>query len=370
VKTVLFYLSDFQSGGTEWFAVRLARAMKKKNIKPIFLVTQKKGELIKLIQSEFDTTILNGKKYCLCSLLLTIPDTIKFINNKKPDAIISGLPLLNFTMSLAIRFSKHKLCFIVVEHLRIRNDGNIFYKIKQKLKQKLSCIAHHMATHVVCVSKIVLNDINCCTGLCCKVRNKEMIYNPIIPDDIEDLKKQQIYHRWFENKKTPVILAIGRLLPVKDFTTLIRAFKEVINVKPVKLIILGEGVELLKLEKLIEDLNIQDHISMPGTVRNVFPYLKSADLFVLSSKREAFGNVIVEALSCGTFVVSTDCGGPKEILENENLGLLVPPSDPNKMKDAILKALDTKHDKQILTNRGKDFSVEKSVNAYIKLLEK
>ncbi len=329
-------------------------------------MTQKKGELLSLIQSEFDTTILKGHGYCLCALFLTLPATIRFLHKEKPTAIISGLPFLNIMATLALRFTKQPCNLIAVEHMRLSPKGPLLHRIKQTVKQTLIKWVHKHATHTVCVSQTVCADVSQYAGS--PQKPIRLIYNPIIPDEIGSLIAEPISHRWVHQKEASLILAIGRLLPVKNFETLLRAFKEVIKERPTKLILLGEGVELLKLERLIEKLGIQDHVSMPGTVRNVFPYLKAADLFVLSSLHEAFGNVVAESLACGTPVVSTDSGGPREILKDGELGTLVPCKNPTALKDAILKTLDTQHNSQKLIERSKDFSAQKAAEAYLKLI--
>src|SRR5690625_7627691 len=94
--------------------------------------------------------------------------------------------------------------------------------------------------------------------------------------------------------------------------------------------------------------------------------MSKAYLFVLSSKWEGFGNVLVEALACGCSVVSTDCpGGPREILDNGKYGKLVPVGDADEMAKAILSSLESPTNKKTLINRGYEFTKEKSVNEYL-----
>ena len=82
-----------------------------------------------------------------------------------------------------------------------------------------------------------------------------------------------------------------------------------------RLVILGDGPERSKLEKLIIDKNQQENIYLLGLQENPFHYLKRSDLFVLSSNWEGFGNVVFEALTCAIPVISTDCEfGPNEII--------------------------------------------------------
>ncbi len=165
----------------------------------------------------------------------------------------------------------------------------------------------------------------------------------------------------------------------KNFSLLIQAFsialKRVFRViinKP-ELYILGEGHEKENLESLISELKLQDKVFLPGFVDNPSEILSSANLFVLSSNREGFGNVLVEALSCGLPLISTDCpSGPSEILKNGQLGKLVPVNDVKSMTDAIIEAINnpdkysTREERML---RAKDFSVENVVNQYELLFE-
>nr|WP_241878977.1 glycosyltransferase [Psychrobacter sp. PraFG1]UNK05619.1 glycosyltransferase [Psychrobacter sp. PraFG1] len=164
-----------------------------------------------------------------------------------------------------------------------------------------------------------------------------------------------------------MVLAVGRLTHQKDFATLIHAFKKVLKNKACNLIILGEGELRCELEKLIKDLNLQDNVQLPGFVNNPYAWMSKADLFVLSSIYEGFGNVLVEAMACGTPVVSTDCpSGPSEILENGRWGSLVPTNDPDSLAEAILKALNnTKFKSELVKKRAEDFSVDNSLSGYI-----
>ena len=106
---------------------------------------------------------------------------------------------------------------------------------------------------------------------------------------------------------------------------------------PSRLMLLGAGPMLDELRGLATSLGIAEHVSFEGFVPNPLPYMRAADAFVLSSRSEGFGNVLVEAMGCGTPVISTDCPhGPAEILANGRYGILVPPRDP----DALAPAFD------------------------------
>jgi len=105
-------------------------------------------------------------------------------------------------------------------------------------------------------------------------------------------------------------------------------------------------------------------------VSNPYPWYCTADLFVLSSMWEGFGNVIVEALECGVPVVSTNCpSGPSEILDNGEYGTLVPVGDYVLLSNAIHSTLLKKVNKNKLIERSKQFTVTKISLQYLKYFE-
>jgi len=137
-----------------------------------------------------------------------------------------------------------------------------------------------------------------------------------------------------------VIIGIGRLTRQKDFGTLIRAFAEVRKRIPSRLLILGEGEDRRSLEQLCQSLGISDDVDFPGFVVNPHAFLARAAVFVLSSRWEGLGNVLVEALAAGIPVVSTDCpNGPSEILDHGRYGQLVPVEDSAAMAEAIMRVM-------------------------------
>ena len=141
-------------------------------------------------------------------------------------------------------------------------------------------------------------------------------------------------------KKTPVIVAMGRLEEQKDFKSLLAAFAGISDRTSARLLILGEGSERGELEQRVADYELQSRVQLPGFVENPYPYLAAADLFVLSSRWEGLPTVLVEALACGTRVVSTDCpSGPAEILYDDSVGTLVPVGQVEDLGNAMLREL-------------------------------
>jgi glycosyltransferase involved in cell wall biosynthesis len=136
-----------------------------------------------------------------------------------------------------------------------------------------------------------------------------------------------------------------------------------------KLMLVGTGAGEVDLRTLAGELGLASQVVFAGFHPDPTSFYQTADLFVLSSDYEGFGNVIVEALACGTSVVSTDCpSGPAEILENGRYGRLVPVRDAQALADAMQKALATPHDPALLKQRASDFAPAIATKRYLELL--
>lgn len=160
----------------------------------------------------------------------------------------------------------------------------------------------------------------------------EVVNNPIEQEYIQ----RQLTGTIPESVKLPYIFAAGRLTMQKGFDVLVKAFARVFSQTPVNLIIAGEGKDRSILVQLIQSFNLSDRILLLGNTPNLFPLYKHAMFFVLSSRWEGFGNVIVEALSCGCPVIASNCPyGPTEILNHGEYGMLVPPEDIEALSQAM-----------------------------------
>jgi glycosyltransferase involved in cell wall biosynthesis len=160
-------------------------------------------------------------------------------------------------------------------------------------------------------------------------------------------------------------------MPQKDFTTLIRAFAKVRQQRPCRLMILGEwSGHKAVLDALIQELQIEADVELPGFVYNPYPYMAQASVFALSSRYEGFGNVLVEAMAVGTPVVATNCeSGPAEILEHGKYGPLVPVGDADALAEAIVQTLNHPVDPMILQARAEDFSSRRIAKQYLQCFQ-
>ena len=197
----------------------------------------------------------------------------------------------------------------------------------------------------------------------------KVIYNPIFTPALLEKAQQPLAHPWFSSNQPPVILGVGRLEKQKDFPTLIRAFAQVQQQRPFRLIILGEGPQRSQLEALVQEMGLMANVDMPGFVVNPYAYMNQSAVCVLSSAWEGFGNVLVEAMATGTPVVSTNCeSGPAEILANGQYGKLVAVGDVEGMAEAIANTLNNPPNSQTLRQRAMEFSQERALAKYLEVL--
>lgn len=151
-------------------------------------------------------------------------------------------------------------------------------------------------------------------------RNRYYILdNPVI-----DSQKRIVpcEHKWLGGNKTyPVIIVSGRIAEDKRNDIAVRILADIIKKKDVRMIVLGDGPEKNKVEQLSDKLGVRAKVDFSGYVQNPKGYMINADVFLHTARLEAFGNVIVEALHCNLPIVSTDCGGPIDIIEGDKYGI-------------------------------------------------
>ncbi|MDR3164347.1 MAG: glycosyltransferase [Synergistaceae bacterium] len=193
-----------------------------------------------------------------------------------------------------------------------------------------------------------------------------VIYNPVLVDEIREKASHAVEHPWFANGAPPVIISCGRLVPQKDFETLLRAFALLRRETLSRLVILGEGPERKGLEALIRSLGIDDCAALFGFDENPYKYIAKANLFVLSSVFEGLPTVIIEAMALDIPVVSTDCpSGPAELLARHP-ERLVPMRDPEALAAAMKKGLEIGREQNDLSR----FSAANCADGYIALMSR
>jgi glycosyltransferase involved in cell wall biosynthesis len=261
----------------------------------------------------------------------------RYLRTVKPDVVFSAEDHLNSIVLLAAIASGSKAKISCSSRVTPYDTySNILFSKRWFLKQVVRAVMWR-ADALTCVSKDMVKQYQ-------KVFRSPRhvcVYN-ISDDENSRLKiKESVEHEWINSKDTPLLIAAGTLAPWKGFRDLIQAMKILLEKRPARLLILGDGPSRSELEALIVDLDLSDQVLLQGFVENPLKYFANADVFVLSSHVEGLPNVLVEAMMCGCTPVSTDCPtGPRELLQNGKYGYLVPVQDPDAMAAAIEQALD------------------------------
>jgi glycosyltransferase involved in cell wall biosynthesis len=196
-----------------------------------------------------------------------------------------------------------------------------------------------------------------------------VVRNPVITARLSEATAAPPPHPWLTQDDTPVLLGVGRLTRQKDFPTLIRAFAQLRQSRPCRLIILGEGHQRKSLESLARELDVAQDLALPGFTSNPYVYMRHANLFVLSSRWEGSPNVLTEAMALGTPVISTDCpSGPNELLDQGRIAPLVPMGDWRRLADTMAHVLDQPMAPESLQDAVREYNAETSAKRYLEIL--
>ncbi len=243
----------------------------------------------------------------------------------------------NLATAAAKVLSRQGVKAILIEH----NTFSV-HEGRHPYKRFLAGRLYARADRVVGVSQGVSRDLVATFPRLAPVTTT--IYNCLLtpPEQLQALAQEAVDHPWFTDHDRPLFLNVGELFPRKGQDTLLRAFALVRQTLPARLVIVGTLIEPTHsaLQQLAADLGIAAEVAFLGYQSNPFKYMARADAFVLSSREEGFGLVLVEAMACGCPVIATNCPyGPDEIIVPEDSGLLVPVDDPEAMAAAMLRML-------------------------------
>jgi N-acetylgalactosamine-N,N'-diacetylbacillosaminyl-diphospho-undecaprenol 4-alpha-N-acetylgalactosaminyltransferase len=371
-KNILILCASMQKGGAERVISLLLKELENEQNIIVHFMMMEEGidyDLPKVITP----IILSNSKKSGIQKLLELPFIAmklkKYIKENDIDTVMSFLYRPNYINILAKIFgSSHKsIINIRSTTSRYKNEG-LLGKVNLFLIKNL----FNKADLIISNSKGVDEDLKSLINI---TTNTKVIYNPVDIEYINSKKDicEDIDLEFINNKQ--YIISVGRLIPLKRNSDLIKAFFELQkNDDSLELIFLGDGI--LK-DDLINDcvkLGIKDKVYFLGNVKNPFYYLNNSDLFVLNSEIEGFPNVLVEAMACGLPVISSDCkSGPREILEDEEYGLLYPVGSVEilieKMKFYLYEDIDRENIQSKNLKRIEDFSVGKIMNQFKKVLE-
>lgn len=284
---------------------------------------------------------------------------IEFLKNHKPDVVHTSGSEANFHGLWAAKIAKTPVR--IGEEIGFPNHGKLW-----RMVFKITYMTAHV---VIGISKAVADQLISLGEI--PSQKAFVIYNPVSTPEYS-----KVASTIGINKEDNFVFVITcRLVPIKNIDLLFRSFSELLNegtnIK-ILLWIIGTGPEQKSLEELSKSLEIEKYIHFFGFQKNVFPFLKQADAFVLPSVSEGFSISLVEAMLMGLPSIATKVGGPSEIIEDEKSGFLIDPGDKEELKSRMRETLymmknERDEMKENAVKRGQFFSLHSYIDNLSKL---
>lgn len=335
---VLFAIGSLAAGGSERQLLTILRHVDRQHIEPHLYLIDRSGEFLQDVPSDVCITAFSdepplGSWYFPGRVRRQqISHLSKVLQEQRIDVLYDRTFLMPLITRSACKQARVPRVSTIVADPR----ADLQYNVQRFrwLKQYLLTWAYREAQCVVSVSRELARMSAEFYGL--HPSKLRTIYNGFDFDSIDKLADEicpELDSSHFN------VVSIGRLQEQKAVDQLLIAVKQLETQplrKPLKVWIIGEGPDATRLQSITHQLGLQDVVRFVGYQTNPYRWLRHAQLFVLTSRSEGMPNVLVEAMACRVPVISTDCRfGPSEILNEPELGSLVPVDDPVALAKAI-----------------------------------
>ena len=374
-KKIMFVIPSLEGGGAERVAANLLDALGKTGSEITLCLFGRDHN--QYLPGNIRVRYLPVKStgnffYVVAKFFILIFYMRKIIKEEKPNSILSFMDYPNIVAILSNLLSGRRARINISVHtsptLQLKRYSNNRWNGIISILMRL---LYNKADKIIAVSSFIKGDLIKNYGI--KESGVMVIYNPVDIEKINTLASEEISLQLIK-EEVPIIISVGRLSREKGHEFLLKAFAIMRKKVRMRLVILGEGEEERNLGKLSRNLGINNDVVLLGYDKNPYKYMKRASIFVLSSLYEGFPNVLIEAMACGTPVISTQYNPyPHEIIEHGKNGLLVPVADENALAEAMLRLLNDKVLRKTLAEKAKkrivDFSIEKITEQYKAVLD-
>lgn len=356
---VAFLLPNMGAGGAERLTLDLMAGFIARGVQVDLVLLARTGAFLSLVPEGVRIIDLAAPRLRKAFLPLR-----RYLAREKPDALVAAMWPLTVVAVAAAAGLAQRPRVILSDHCPLKQQ------YAQRLGQlRLSMLAtYRFADAVVGVSDGLSDELAELAGI--SRARVTTIANPVPRPRQSGVDPQDLW----QGRKGKRLLSVGTLKAEKNHALLIDAFALATRDQDAVLAIVGEGEARGRLEAQMTCLGLADRVLLPGYAATPGDWYAGADLFVLSSDYEGFGNVMVEAMHFGLPVVATDCPyGPADVLGADVLragrwGALVPRGDAVALARAMCKTLATPHDPAAQIERAMDYSQERAVAGYWQLM--
>ncbi|SFQ62869.1 Glycosyltransferase involved in cell wall bisynthesis [Roseivivax halotolerans] len=361
-QRISILLPDLRGGGAERISIVLAHEFARAGHQVEFVLRQARGELLDEARQSFSVVDLDTAR--VRSVLRKL---VTYLRQRQPDVLLAAMWPLTCIAPVASRLAGLRCKVLVSEHGILSAQYKDWGAAHRIALRATTGLGYRLAHRRIGVSDGVARDM---AGLSSMAPDRfDTIYNPVPPRAEPSEAAIAAAEALWNAPPGQRLVTVGTMKAVKNHPLLLRAFAQLPR-PGARLMFVGDGSERDALVSLAQELGVADRVIFAGFHPDPSPFYRTADLFALSSNYEGFGNVIVEALSCGTPVVSTDCpSGPNEILEGGRYGRLVPVGDEQALAQAMSDALAAPVDRDALIQRAADFAPAIAAQGYLALLD-
>lgn len=334
LSSVLFVVPSLGGGGAEMNAARLSHPLQKAGVSCTYATFSSQNSYRDKLHPDARMIALasSSSSSSMLRLLRGVPSLARLLRKGAFDAVVPVLegPALAVALAGPLAWRRVPVVLSVQNaFLRLLRESP---RLTDRVLHRVWAAAYGRADAAIALSQGVSRDLATyvprLAGRIRTVNNVGLMEPPPAHGD----------RRPAANRAR--LVACGRLDPVKDYPTMLRAVALLAREREVTLELLGDGPQRAPLEALVTSLGIADKVVFHGFVDRPEAIMDGADVFVLSSLSEGFGNVIVEAMALGIPVVATDCPyGPAEILAGGRYGLLASVGDASALAARIAELL-------------------------------
>lgn len=352
----------FEGGGAQRDMILLCNALAAKGVALVILVLRNDGSLRALLDPAIRVDEIPGQR-----IRYAIPGLRRLIRNIGPTLVMSSESNLNLCCLAAVRSllraARPKLVLREVgsPSQAQQRDPSLQNHIAYRVLRRL----YRYADKVITLTRGARQDLARNFGVAEKAI-AWMPSNAVVPPATAER-----IARWDGETgcERDLIVSVGRLSPEKNHRLLLHAMTLMPKGRPWRLAVVGDGPDRAALEKFAHDHGLSNRTIFTGYVSDPFEWMMRARVAVCSSVYEGLCNAIIEALACGTPVVSMDCPyGPREILQDGCYGTLVPLGDARAMASAIEAAMDQAVDRKRLMRRGLDYTADRAAASFLEIV--